>query len=113
LDANYLRTPAIRQAFARASLRASLQFFELFTSAPQPQIIPPSPPRILSAWSDPTTNSVRVSWLPPADAGNSTDPVQYRVYRSRDGRSFDGGRVTTDALTMRFDCVTTGTHYFR
>lgn len=113
LDAFFLRSPAMREAFARASLRASLRYFETFTSAPQPQILPPPAPRILSAWRDQTTNSIHVTWVPEDRLEAPTELTGYRVSRSRDGRSFDGGRLTTNALLMRFDDVTTGAHYFR
>lgn len=111
MDAELLRDPEVRLSMAEASLRATLRYMDGYSPASSERYVPPASPRMLSVRSDVSTNSATVVWAAPDSDGEST-PTAYRVCHSFDGRAFDSGRVTTDATQMRFDDLTTGTHYF-
>ena len=110
LDAELLRDPYIREVMAESSVRATLRYLDNHSSLSTPRILPPATPDILSVHSDRTSAAAVIVWAAPEDSPST--PTQYRVAHSFDGYAFDSGRMTTQT-TVRYDDLTTGSHYFR
>ena len=99
-DADYLRDPRFRQSASRSIAQGIARYFAERDG--QALTLPPEPPRAVRMQQEPG-GSLRVSWraAEPDPAGG--DPATgYRVYLSRDGRSFDSGHdAAGDSFELR------------
>lgn len=113
-DAMLLRDPQVRIAFARSTYKAILSFLQRLAPDHPVAVVAPETPVIHSATID-TSSTVHVAWGPPGpNPIGGAAPTAYRVFHSTNGYAFDGGRLTTGGMTMKFDGLSTATaHYFR
>lgn len=87
-DAEALRDPRFRDIAARAFARGVARYIAERDGVGL--VLPPDPPVELSARTD--GGELRLTWQPAPIGPISGDPPdRYRVYLSRDGRSFDSG----------------------
>jgi N-acetylmuramoyl-L-alanine amidase len=100
-DADALRDPRFRRIATRAMAQGVARYFAARDGAAL--TLPPEPPSAVRVQNDGAGGLV-VSWRPPVpEPGGGDAPTGYRVYVSRDGRSFDegtdaGGGITTLTL---------------
>jgi MYXO-CTERM domain-containing protein len=95
-DAEALRDPRFRDIAARAFARGVARYIAERDGAAL--VLPPDPPVELTARN--VAGDLRLSWQPAAAGATSGDPPDgYRVYLSRDGRSFDSG-TEVDGLSL-------------
>jgi hypothetical protein len=111
-DAKFLLDPRSRIDMARAVLRGTLKWFAAIGAPNQPVYIPPTSPQQMVARAL-TTSTIQLSWKPgPSDEIAGEPALEYRVYLSRDGRAYDGGRAVGRATTVLLENVSTGTPTF-
>lgn len=88
-DAAALREPRFRYLAARAIAHGIARYFATRDGAPL--VLPPEPPTALRMTQ--AAGGLVVRWsAPAADPAGGDAPTAYRVYLSRDGQAFDGGR---------------------
>ena len=114
-DAELLRSPRARLAFARACYRAVGLFFERH-HPDKPAFVPvPEAPRLVAVRLDGDAAGVRVRWNAPGTAEAAAAPATgYRVHRSADGFAFDDGVEITTGTELFVAPVTPGrAEFFR
>ena len=113
-DAQLLRSPKVRMAFARAVYRAVGEFFAEHDPARPEFVLQPAAPRLLAV-DVVSSSSVMVRWDAPTTsplAGG--EPRGFRVHHSADGLGFDGGMEITTGTRVRWDGLAAGEpHFFR
>jgi fibronectin type III domain protein len=96
-EATLCLDPRVRRWVARASLQATVRYFNEFGGGAL--LFPPDPPANARAIGD-GQGRVVVSWDPPAiDPVGGSAPSGYLVERSHSGLGFDGGLEVEGALT--------------
>ena len=91
VDAMLMRQFSVREAVARASLKAVADFLTSGTPRAGTFTHTPEAPVSLTARFDRATTSVEFAWAAPPATPDAEPPTGYRLYRSEDGRAFDGG----------------------
>lgn len=105
-DAKFLLHPKGRIDMARATLRGVLKWFATFRGANVTVSIPPMTPDDPIALALPD-GRIQVSWKPGQDHALEGDPaLDYRVYRSANGRGFDAGMDTQGDTAIALDPIT-------
>ena len=113
-DAQLLRSPKIRMAFARAVYRAVGEFFAEHDPSGPEFVLQPAAPRLLGV-DVITSSSVLIRWdAPTTSALAGGEPRGFRVHHSQDGRGFDGGMEVTTGTRVRWEGLKAGEpHFFR
>ncbi len=106
-DARLLRSPTVRDAMARATVRGIVR--HLATYGGGPLTFAPQPPTAVRARL--TDRGIEVAWNA---AGSGYTPSAYVVYRSEDGLGFGRPQPVSGALDFTFSGPVPGrTEYFR
>jgi hypothetical protein len=113
-DAQFLLDPRGRMDMARATLRGLLKWFAALRAPNSVIAVLPTAPENPVARCLPD-GRIAVHWQPGKSGRIEGDPpTDYRVYRSRDGFSFDAGFTTQGDLAAVVDAVTSsGPTYIR
>jgi len=104
-DAANLLDPRVRNAVARSTLQGMVLFLSSLPGSAVPPVFLPDPPENVRAIQDASGNVV-VSWsAPPTGDASGHAATGYRVYRSADGRAFDGGTAVGNVLAVTLSDV--------
>jgi N-acetylmuramoyl-L-alanine amidase len=96
-EADAIRDPRFRRIACRALAQGVARYFAERDGAPL--LLPPAAPDAIVVAND-GAGGLTVSWRAPAPVPGGGDPATgYRVYLSRDGRSFDDGTDVSGGAT--------------
>ena len=95
-DAKLLRSPVVRDAMARATVRGVVRHFASYGGGPL--AFAPNPPAQVRATL--TRDGIRVAWNA---ATSGFTPARYVIYRSADGRGFGRPQPVPNAMDYAFD----------
>jgi len=93
-DADDLKEPRFRQLAARGVYQGIVKYFAELDGL-KPEFVPEAPTHLAARNSTP--GKALLSWqAPPGAAVSGAEAAFYKVYRSENGRGFDGGVITSE-----------------
>jgi hypothetical protein len=115
-DAALMRDPKVRDWVARASVQATIKYFNQYGSNPNVTLPPESPANVRAVTQN--NGDVVVSWAAPvANPGSGDAATGYVVYSSTSGYGFNNAitvaGVGTLSLTIPAAQLAAGANYFR
>lgn len=117
LDAELIRDPKVREAVAQATTQGLIKYFNGVDSGATS--LDYAPERVTDLRAESNGNgTIALNWTAPtASSGLGDAPTGFMVYRSLNGRGFDGGTYVSGGTTSSYTVTgldsANGTHYFR
>lgn len=116
LDAELIRDPKVREAVAQATTQGLIKYFNNVDSGSTSLDYSPERVTDLRAESN-GDGTIDLNWTAPTGSSGLGDaPTGFMVYRSLNGRGFDGGTLVTGGTTSNYTVTglddANGTHYF-
>ncbi len=117
LDAELIRDPKVREAVAQATVQGLVKYFNSVDGGATSLVDAPQRVTDLRARSN-GNGTITLNWTAPtASSGLGDAPTGFMVYRSLNGRGFDGGTFVPGGTTAGFTVTgldsVNGTHYFK
>ncbi len=116
VDAELMRDPKVRAAMAQATTQGLVKYFRSVDGGSTPLSF--SPDRVTGLRAESNGNgSVTLDWEAPSSNGLGGSPAGYMIYRSLNGKGFDGGTYVAGGSTSSYTVSgldgSNGTHYFK